>query len=155
GIFQALTMSGCAFALISSARQNTQDGRNHSSKFAAGLNLISEIGDKLAPAFVGLAITALGIEHFIFSETPKPQVPVWIPGTVAGNYLSGALLMVCGVGMCMPQTRRSSAKFLAVLVLGSLLIFHLPVILHTPGFESDWTKTLVITGGAILLARRP
>jgi uncharacterized membrane protein len=133
GIFQALAMSGCAFALAGNAG--------------------SPRSLKLAPLLMGVGMIGLGAEHFIFAKVTAPQVPVWIPGTVAGNYLAGALLIGCGAGFCWNRSRRDSAVLLAVLVFSSMLVFHLPVALRSSRFESDWTKTFVLSGGAILLAR--
>jgi len=152
GIFQALAMSGCAFALAASVRRNPRAPAAPPNRFVRSLNLLSEAGGKWAPYFVGVGIAALGLEHFIFVEVSAPQVPVWIPGTVLGNYLSGAALIACGLGLFFPKARRHAALGLALMVFTSMLVFHLPVVLRAPRFESDWTKTLVLSGGAILLA---
>jgi len=133
GIFQALAMSGCAFVLAGNAGS------------ARSL--------KAAPFFIGIAMMGLGLEHFIFAKVTAPQLPVWIPGTELGNYLAGALLIACGAGIFWTRTRRNSAFLLAILVFSSMAVFHLPVALRSSRFESDWTKTFVISGGAILLAK--
>lgn len=153
GFFQALAMSGCAFALSECLAPNTPATTRPGTGVIRRLTLLLELGTKLAPWFVAVSITALGLEHFIFAQVTAPQVPLWIPGTTIGNYLGGAALMACGVGICFQPTRRISATLLAMLVFASMLFLHLPAVLRNRRFESDWTKTLAMSGGALLLTR--
>ena len=152
GIFQALAMSGCAFTLIRSIAPNSPETAKTRTAAFRLLAALSKGGAKVAPWFIGVAMTALGAEHFVFSRVATPQVPLWIPGPAAANYLGGAALVACGVGICLPRTRRKSAGLLCILIFASMLVFHLPVVLRSARFESDWTKTLVMSGGAFLLA---
>jgi uncharacterized membrane protein len=96
---------------------------------------------------------ALGILHFIFPETATPKVPLWIPGKVVANYLSGAVLIAAGCGIFFPKTARTSSVFLGITIFLSMIFIHAPVVLASSRFESDWCKTLVMSGGAFLLAR--
>src|SRR4030095_5859966 len=144
GIFQALAMSGCAFALAQSLPSSRSAAANASTGLNQALTVLSEVGGKLAPWFIGISILALGLEHFIFPEVATPQVPLWIPGTTVGNYLTGITLVVLGVGICVPNTRRLSSLSLGILIFLSRAIVHLPVVLNSSRFESDWTKTLVL-----------
>jgi uncharacterized membrane protein len=130
GIFQALALSGCAFALVRTG----------------------SLATKIAPFFVGIGITALGFEHFIFANVAIPQVPVWIPGSIIGNYLTGMALILAGVGLCFSKTRWWAGMLLASLILLSLVLIHVPIELQSTRFNSDWTKTLALTGGAFRLA---
>lgn len=151
GIFQALTMSGCAFALVrclkTAATEKSMNG------LAQWLRILSELGVRAAPWFIGVGIVALGLEHFVFREVTTPQVPVWIPGTTLGNLFSGVALLLCGAGILLQRFRFPAAIVMAVLIGISLVLVHLPVVLRSSRFESDWTKTLVMTGGAMLLAK--
>ena len=70
-------------------------------------------------------MTALGLEHFVFAQVTAPQVPVWIPGTAAGNYLTGTALIVLGVGICLPAFRRRSSTLLGIIILLSMSSFTL------------------------------
>jgi uncharacterized membrane protein len=150
GIFQALTMSGCAFALVGSLKTAAiEKSLNGGSRW---LVILSDRSVHAAPWFIGAGIVALGLEHFIFREVATPQVPAWIPGTTLGNLCSGAVLLFCGAGILTQRFRRSAAIVLAMVVGLSLFLVHLPVVLRSSRFESDWTKTLAITGGAMLLA---
>jgi uncharacterized membrane protein len=153
GFFQALAMSGCAFALAEGLAPKTPATAKPRPGIVPGLTRLLKLGTRLAPWFVALSITALGLEHFVFAHVTAPQVPLWIPGTAIGNYLSGAALMACGIGICFQPARRISATLLGILILLSLLFLHLPEVLRNGRFESDWTKTLVISGGAFLLTR--
>jgi uncharacterized membrane protein YphA (DoxX/SURF4 family) len=144
-------MSGCAFALVGSLKAAAAEKSRNG--FAQWLTILSGHGTKAAPWFMGVGIVALGLEHFVFREVTTPQVPVWIPGSALTNILSGIVLLVCGAGISIRHLRRSASIVLAIFVGLSMLLVHLPVVLRSSRFESDWTKTLVITGGAILLAK--
>ena len=151
GIFQALAMSGCAFALAGTIPSSPHSGRSGAGLFRM-LASLSDWGTKVAPWFFGVAMTGLGVEHFIFTRVVTPQVPLWIPGPAAPNYLTGAALVLCGIGICLPRMRQKCAGLLCILIFLSMLLFHLPVALRSSRFESDWTKTLVLSGGTLLLA---
>jgi uncharacterized membrane protein len=152
GIFQALAMSGCAFVLAQNVGRREQAVEMPPKGPARALTGLSELGARLAPYFIGVSMAALGLQHFVFFNVAAPQVPVWIPGTVTGNYWSGSALIASGVGICLPWTRRWSSALLGIMVFLSMAIIHLPVVLSSSRFESDWTKTFVLSGGAILLA---
>jgi len=153
GIFQALAMSGCAFALAQGVARREQVVEASPKGLAGSVTTVSELGARLAPYFIGVSMAALGLEHFVFASVPAPQVPVWIPGTVVGNYFSGMALVAAGVGICFQRTRRWASTLLGIIIFLSMLFVHGPVVFSTPRFESDWTKTLVLSGGAFLLAR--
>ncbi len=151
GIFQALTMSGCAFALAQSIAMRRR-GAGELKAQEHPLMGVYKVGSTLAPYFVGGGMAALGVEHFIFPSVTAPQVPVWLPGTILGNYLIGLVLFALGVAICLQRTRRQASMILGVVIFLSMLIFHLPVVLQSARFESDWTKTLVMAGGAFIVA---
>jgi hypothetical protein len=46
-----------------------------------------------------------------------------------------------------------SSTLLGIIIFLSLLVVHAPAVFNSPRFESDWTKTLVLSGGAFLLAK--
>ena len=152
GIFQALAMSGCAFVLAQNVGERMPASLKTPTDLAGWPTSLFEAGAKFAPYFIGISMTALGLEHFIFAQVSAPQVPVWIPGTAAGNYLSGTVLFLLGVGICLRRFRRWSSALLGFLILLSIVMVHAPVALRTARFESDWTKTFVLSGGAFLMA---
>jgi uncharacterized membrane protein len=153
GIFQALAMSGCAFVLVRSVARREQTLEKPRNVLARALTAVSELGARLAPYFVGVSMVALGLEHFVFAKVATPQVPVWIPGTTVRNYLSGTALIALGIGICSQRTRRRASTLLGIMIFLSMIFVHAPVVFRSPRFESDWTKTLVLSGGALLLAR--
>ena len=153
GIFQALAMSGCAFALAQSVARRQQAVETPPKGLVRSLITVSELGARLAPYFIGVSMAALGLEHFVFAKVTAPQVPVWIPGTVVGNYLSGTALIAVGAGICFQRTGRRASTLLGIIMFLSMLFVHAPAVFSSPRFESDWTKTLVLSGGAFLLAR--
>jgi len=152
GIFQALAMSGCGFVLSAFLTRRNPAVPTPATRPDELLAGLSKLGAEAAPYFIGISIAALGVEHFVFPQVSVPQVPVWIPGTTLGNYLTGAALIALGVGICVESSRRWSAALLGMVVFLSMAMVHLPVVLTSTRFESDWTKTFVLSGGAILLA---
>jgi len=152
GIFQALAMSGCGFVLSAFLTRRKSAVPALASGPHELLTAVSKWGAKAAPYFIGISMAALGVEHFVFTEVTVPQVPVWIPGTTLGNYLTGAALIALGAGICVELSRWWSSALLAMVIFLSMAMVHLPVVLKSTRFESDWTKTFVLSGGAILLA---
>jgi uncharacterized membrane protein len=152
GIFQALAMSGCAFVLAGYLTKS-HPAQPPARPIARALGSLSECGTALAPYFVGLSMIALGFEHFIFPNVATPQVPLWIPGMALVNYLMGVFLIGCGMGILFARTRRAASTWLGLMLFASMLVIHLPVVFNSPRFESDWTKTLALSGGAFLLAK--
>ncbi|HTI71849.1 MAG TPA: hypothetical protein VMF06_17870 [Candidatus Limnocylindria bacterium] len=144
GIFQALSMSGCAFALAGFLRQQRQPQDVRES--------VPALDGRLAPWFIGVAMTALGAEHYIFATDANAQVPLWLPANAPSNYLCGTVLILLGVGICIPRTRRNASALLGLAILLSMLFVHLPIALRSTHFESDWTKTFMMSAGAFLLA---
>jgi len=152
GIFQALAMSGFAFVLAGTLVRTEESIKSTRSPLAGGMNALAEIGTRLGPYFVAVSMVAFGVQHFIFAELATAQVPVWIPGTVIGNYLSGTALLATGVGLLFQRTARTAAALLGMLIFLSVILIHAPIVLAAPRFESDWCKALVMSGGGFLLA---
>jgi uncharacterized membrane protein len=152
GIFQALAMSGFAFVLAGTMVGTGKSIEATRSRFAGGMNALAELGARLGPYFIAVSMMAFGVQHFIFAEVTTAQVPVWIPGTVFGNYLSGTALVAAGVGLLLQRTARMAAALLGIFVFLSVIFVHAPIVVASSRFESDWCKALVISGGAFLLA---
>jgi uncharacterized membrane protein len=152
GIFQALAMSGFAFVLAGTLVRTGNSIAPARSRFAGGMNGLAKFGTRIGPHFVAVSMVAFGVQHFIYSEVAAAQVPVWIPGTVIGNYLSGTALLATGVGLLFRRSARMAAGFLGMLIFLSVIFVHAPIVIAAPRFESDWCKALVMSGGAFLLA---
>jgi hypothetical protein len=71
---------------------------------------------------------------------------------LVGVGATGAALIALGAGICVELSRWWSSALLAMVIFLSMAMVHLPVVLKSTRFESDWTKTFVLSGGAILLA---
>ena len=153
GVFQALAMSGFVLVLAGSLARSGTVAPTAENRFTRALKAFRDFAPKPALWFVGLSMIALGVQHFVFPEAATPKVPLWIPGTVSGNYLSGLMLVALGVGLLIRRTARLAATILGLMIFLSLLAVHLPVVLTSPRFESDWCKTFVMAGGAFLLAQ--
>jgi uncharacterized membrane protein len=152
GVFQALAMSGCGFVLSAFLTRRKSAVPTRPPGPHELLSALSKWGAKASPYFIGISMAALGVEHFVFTDVTAPQVPVWIPGTTLGNYLTGAALIALGAGICVEWSRWWSSALLGMVIFLSMAMVHLPVVLKSTRFESDWTKTFVLSGGAILLA---
>jgi uncharacterized membrane protein len=153
GAFQALAMSSFSFVLASTLARNHNAEELKRGRLDAVMMRLAESGGRFAPPFVALSMMALGVQHFVFPEVTVPQVPLWIPGTRIGNYLCGAALFAAGAGITTQRTARPAAAFLGMAIFLSMIFIHLPVVVTSPRFESDWCKTLVMSGGAFLLTK--
>lgn len=152
GLFQALAMSGFAFVLAGTLAGTGKPIEAPQSRFAGGMNALAELGTRLGPYFIAVSMVAFGVQHFIFADVTTAQVPAWIPGTVFGNYLSGAALLAAGMGLLLQRTARMAAALLGMFIFLTVIFIHGPIVVASPRFETDWCKALVISGGAFLLA---
>jgi hypothetical protein len=153
GIVQALAMSNCAFLLAGALAQRDSFPAPAPTPLTRWLSALAEAGAEFASPLLAISIMALGVEHFVFPNVDTPKVPLWIPQSEMANYLTGAALFAVGVGISVRQTTRLGALALALLLFLSLVFVHLPVVLTSPLFESDWTKNLVLLGGVFFLAK--
>ncbi|MDB6129191.1 MAG: DoxX, partial [Verrucomicrobiales bacterium] len=143
GFFQALSMSAISFVLAASISKENSTANT--------INKICTLGYRFSPQAISLSMVALGILHFVFPETITPKVPIWFPKNVMATYLSGAALILTGAAILFKKTSVVACATLGVLIFLSMLFIHLPVVLSSPNFESDWCKTFVMSGGLFLL----
>lgn len=109
-------------------------------------------------AFFGIALIALGVEHFIFRDFVTGRAPAWpasIPGGVIWAYLSGVAFVAIGAAILFRKSARPAAVVAALLIGSWALLRHLPVIAADSFLSGAWTgagKALTFAGGALAIA---
>jgi uncharacterized membrane protein len=106
-----------------------------------------------ALGMIGLGVLALIYGDFALVWQPVAQ---WVPGRTALAYLSGVLMLSCGVGLLFRSTAAWSLRILLpYLIVWALL--KVPAVVATPKTEAVWLGigelTALLAGGWILFAR--
>lgn len=65
--------------------------------------------------FVAVAMTAIGVGHFVNPEPFVKIVPAWLPAPLALVYVSGVFEVLGGVGLLVPRARVAAAWGLVAL----------------------------------------
>lgn len=107
-----------------------------------------------ALAFIAEGVLALGTREFLLGQQPVPPGLSWRAGLAC---LSGALMLLPGLGLLIPPLSRLSARVLTAYLLLWLLVLQLPRVLLQPQNEQYWlgvgeVSTLVAGGWLIGLA---
>lgn len=97
---------------------------------------ISGIGHIVfALALIALGLLSLGSGDFAFVWQP---VPPDIPGREYIAYVSGAVILLCGVGLLIRSTAVLASFALTIYTLIWLLVLHVPHVVAAPGQEMNW-----------------
>jgi uncharacterized membrane protein len=111
-----------------------------------------------ALALLAAGIIGLGVLALIYGDFAMVWQPVapWIPGRTLLAYASGALMLICGVGLCLPRTAPIAIRVLfPYLIVWTLL--KVPALFVAPGMEAVWLGIgeilVLMTGGWTLFAR--
>ncbi len=126
------------------------------------VNSISELGRII----FGAAILALGVEHLVcanMAAQPFPAqfhaivIPVipWIPAHPWLAYLTGAALVVAGLGMLTNVRARAGALLFGGIFGACALILHLPRLIAVPGnwgLRGEVCELLALSSAAFVLA---
>jgi uncharacterized membrane protein len=107
----------------------------------------------------GVAITALGVEHFICAHFPGDVVQVipWVPAHPLLAYLTGGVLVAAGLCIAWNIRPRLAAIVLGALFLGCALVLQLPQVVQQPldlGIRTGLFELLALIGAAWALAER-
>jgi uncharacterized membrane protein len=105
----------------------------------------------------GIAITVFGAETWICARYAEAVVPVipWVPGNVALAYVIGAALLAGGFGIMTGLWSRTSATFVGLLLLVSVLVFHTSSMVTAPldlRIRTRVFESVALGASAILLA---
>jgi uncharacterized membrane protein len=116
---------------------------------------------------ISLAAIVFGIEHFLH-PTGLPgvplvkQIPMWVPGRVLIDYVTGAALLIVGGSALLNRKTRAAATFVGAWILLMVLIIYGPVLIvsllqPSVGVEVEginyFADTLLFAGAILTLAR--
>jgi hypothetical protein len=146
-----LSMSGGALALAGTLAKN---GRRPK------LGWIAVVGRY----FFALGIMDFGVENFVHPEyapiVPEPNLmmPAWIPAHVAWAWVTGAILVVCGVAMLLNWRTRLAGVLAGIAFFALTIFFYLPMEIVHPSIEisgelDQLAQALAMSGAALLVAR--
>ncbi|HXQ81577.1 MAG TPA: hypothetical protein VN775_09710 [Opitutaceae bacterium] len=117
------------------------------------MNALSRVLFAIGPAGLGI----LSIIYGDFAMVWQP-VPAWVPLRAVIAYLSGALLLGCGVAMLMKRTATLAALVLTIFFFSWLLVLQVPRVVANPLDEGMWLgfgeTLMLVTGGWIQFATR-
>jgi uncharacterized membrane protein len=101
----------------------------------------------LAIGIAGLGLLSLIFDDFALVWQPVPDA---VPGRRILAYVSGALLLVCGLGMLWKRTAPKATGLLASFVTLWLALLQVPRVARAPGDEGMWLgfgeNLLLVTG---------
>jgi len=115
---------------------------------------VTGIGHLLfALGLAGLGVLSLFSGDFAYVWQP---VPMGVPLREILAYLSGALLLACGLGLLVKRTASPAALVLAAFLLGWVLVLQVPRVADAPRNVGMWLglaeSTVLMTGGWTLFA---
>jgi uncharacterized membrane protein len=116
---------------------------------------------RLVRCVIGVVTVVFGVEHFLHPQNvplvPLAKlVPAWIPGHMALAFVTGAVLIVCGVAIVFNWKARAVATWLGTYSVAVLLLVYLPILIAKPSDIGDavnyFVDTMVYCGCILLLA---
>jgi len=136
-----------AIALSCAHRENLPAGSSHK------LVAISRV-------VIGTVALVYGVEHFLYPHfvpvLPLPQpLPSWIPMHLVLSYVTGSVLVICGVGLLVNRKTHLAATVLGIAVFGVVIIIYLPLLIARPldfSAMNYFFDTLLFSGSALALA---
>jgi uncharacterized membrane protein len=100
------------------------------------------------------ALTAFGIQHFIYADFLTSYVPVWIPWHLFFVYLVAVAFITAAISIVINKHVRLACTMLSIMLALFILLIHLPRLLDDPQNVQNWTRALqdvVIMGTALML----
>lgn len=88
-----------------------------------------------AIGLLGLAVLSVVYGDFAMQWQP---VPAWVPWRSALAYLSGAVLLACGVGLLANRALALTSRVLAVYAALWFVLLKIPKIVAAPAIEINW-----------------
>jgi hypothetical protein len=113
--------------------------------------------------FFAIGIVDFGVENFMHPEyapvVPEPDfmMPAWIPAHFVYAWLTGVILMVCGVAMLLNWRTRLAGVVAGIAFFALVLSFYLPMEIVHPSIEisgelDQLAQALGMSGAALLVA---
>jgi hypothetical protein len=116
---------------------------------------------RLVRIVIGAVSVVFGVEHFLHPQNvpvvPLEQLtPAWMPGHVVLAYVTGVVMIACGVGIVWGARARLAATWLGIYSGAVVLLVYLPMLLAKPGDigvgMNYFADTMVFCGCALVLA---
>ena len=95
---------------------------------------------RLGRLFVACIFIFYAIQHFLFPRfvpgVPLEKLtPAWVPAPVLLACIVGTTLLISGIGLMIPRTRRAAAAFAGTVLVLLTVFFYIPILMteiHTP-----------------------
>ena len=115
---------------------------------------------------IAIAAIFFGFEHFLHPAgcpgVPLEKLtPLWIPGRLLIGYLTGAILLVAGVGILLAKKTRMAATYLGTWIVLLVLFVYVPILIAqlsdpSTGVQVEginyFADTLLFAGAILALA---
>jgi uncharacterized membrane protein len=152
-VFREMSFGGAGWILAGNAKDGWH-GRVRSTLITVGRILIA------------VAAIVFGVEHFLRPEglpgVPlQKQMPAWIPGRAAIDYVTGAALLVAGASILLNRKARAVATWVGGWILLLVIVIYGPVLvaaLSDPSVTVEveginyFADTLLFAGAILALA---
>jgi uncharacterized membrane protein len=153
-IFRESSFGGGAWILAGNALREQGGGRGGSRLITVGRVLVA------------FAAIFFGVQHFLHpANVPgvplQKLTPVWIPGRLLIDYLTGAILLVAGVAILLARKTRMAATYLGTWIVLLVLFIYGPILVAALANPSPDVKveginyffdTLLFAGAILALA---
>ena len=112
----------------------------------------------LGRAVLGIALLGFGIENVLFGHYVVARAAKW-PADPSAQFaiacVTAVVFLASGAAFLTERFVRQAGLVTAVLMLGWMLVLHLPVALAGPAWSGDWTNVLkaaTLASGALAVA---
>jgi uncharacterized membrane protein len=124
-VFREMSFAGGGWALAGSA----MEGWGSEGKNAGGTHWLVTV----ARVLIGVGAIVFSVEHFLHpANVPgvplEKLVPEWIPGRMIIGYLTGVILLVCGLCILLNRRTRMAATYLGTWIFLLVLFIYGPIL---------------------------
>lgn len=115
----------------------------------------------LLRALIAVPALVFGVQHFLHPQFVPViplnlLMPLWIPGRLALSYITGAVLIACGLSMVLNWRARLAATWLGIIVFLIVMLVYLPMVIAAPADIGNglnyFVDTLAFSGASLVLA---